>query len=323
MATIKISALPAAVGIDGVNDVLPIVQSGTTNKISRNTFLGITGAPLGTTDTQTVSSKTIDNTNTITVKDNSFTLQDDGDTTKRVQFQLSGITTGNTRTLTVPNASVTLASLTGTETFTNKTITSPTITGGTIANATITVDSIAGFSTGTIVTVANLQISNGVLNSANAVTATSIAAGAVQPQALTAGTGTGWTWQSFTPTLANLTLGNGTVTANYIQMGKTVICRIKFVLGNTSAVGTGPTFTLPVAANAVYSGADIVVGWGLAVAASTEVEFPILITTTLAKPFLEGSATTYLGPVAAMTASLPAVWTTANFMNFQFTYEAA
>lgn len=35
--------------------------------------------------------------------DNVFTLQDDGDATKQLQLQLSGITTGTTRTLTVPD----------------------------------------------------------------------------------------------------------------------------------------------------------------------------------------------------------------------------
>jgi hypothetical protein len=47
-----------------------------------------------------LSNKTVDNTNAATIKDANFTLQDDGDTTKQANFQLSGITTGTTRTLT-------------------------------------------------------------------------------------------------------------------------------------------------------------------------------------------------------------------------------
>lgn len=43
------------------------------------------------------------------LSDASFTLVDNSDATKKLQFQLSGITTGTTRTLTVPNASGTLA----------------------------------------------------------------------------------------------------------------------------------------------------------------------------------------------------------------------
>lgn len=61
------------------------------------------------TSTDTLTNKTLGNTNTVTLKDTLFTLQDDGDTTKQLQFQLSGITTGTTRTLTVPNASGTIA----------------------------------------------------------------------------------------------------------------------------------------------------------------------------------------------------------------------
>ncbi|MDB2622567.1 DUF1566 domain-containing protein, partial [Flavobacteriales bacterium] len=44
-----------------------------------------------------------------TQKDNVFTLQDETDATKQAQFQLSGISTGNIRTLTLPDAEGTLA----------------------------------------------------------------------------------------------------------------------------------------------------------------------------------------------------------------------
>jgi hypothetical protein len=54
---------------------------------------------------QGLQNKTLDNTNTVTVKDTLFTVQDDGDATKQARFQASGITAGQTRTYTLPDAS--------------------------------------------------------------------------------------------------------------------------------------------------------------------------------------------------------------------------
>lgn len=58
---------------------------------------------------------------TISIKDALFTLGDDGDTTKQMRFQLSGLTTATTRTLTVQDANYTLIGRDTTDTLTNKT----------------------------------------------------------------------------------------------------------------------------------------------------------------------------------------------------------
>lgn len=54
--------------------------------------------------------------------DNGFFIVDDGDSTKKLAFQSSGISTGTTRTLTVPDLSGTIALTSGAQTFTSKTI---------------------------------------------------------------------------------------------------------------------------------------------------------------------------------------------------------
>lgn len=53
-------------------------------------------------------------------------------------------------------------------------------------------------------------------------------------------------WTAWTPTLTNLTLGNGTANAVYRQLNKTMDFDFLFTLGSTSAVGTNPKFSLPV-----------------------------------------------------------------------------
>jgi hypothetical protein len=65
----------------------------------------------------------------IAITDSGFTITDDSDTTKILAFQCSGITTGTTRTLTVPDASTTIVGTDTTQTLTNKTLTAPTISG--------------------------------------------------------------------------------------------------------------------------------------------------------------------------------------------------
>ena len=66
----------------------------------------------------------------------------------------------------------------------------------------------------------------------------------------TASTGLAWsslgTYTSWTPTLTNITIGNGTVTAAYVQIGKHIHAQIRITLGSTSTVGGNPGFSLPV-----------------------------------------------------------------------------
>lgn len=174
------TALPVAVSIDGTNDLLAIYTASATatQAISRNTLLGVTGQPADLTSSQTFQNKTIDNTNTFSIKDSLFTLVDDADTTKKAQFQLSGITTSTTRTYTLPNASSTLADIATAQTFTNKTFTSPTINAPTITNASITADALTGFSTSNTGTIYGISVTTGSISSALSLTSTFSVTGA-------------------------------------------------------------------------------------------------------------------------------------------------
>lgn len=317
----------AAVSIDGANDYLLIQQAaGVYKSINRQTLLGVTGTPMDISTVQSVTNKTLDNTNQATLKSNKFTLQDLTDTTKQAVFSIAGVTTGTTRTYTLPNATVTLASLSGVEVLTNKTITSPAITGGTIDNSAITVDSISGHTTSTLVTVGGVQFSNGVVNTANAVTSVSIAAGGVQPQALQSGTGTSWAWASWTPTATNWSNGNGTLTAKYVQIGKTVFFRVHWTLGTTSAVTGLITLTLPVTASSDYFGVE---GAYVGIAKYTDVgtsEYQLFpqFTSTTAIALVTGVASgTYLQGNVGTSAIIPGTWSNGDELHISGFYEAA
>jgi hypothetical protein len=54
-------------------------------------------------------------------------------------------------------------------------------------------------------------------------------------------------WAPWTPTLTNITLGAGTVVAEYTRVGGTVFYMFKFTFGAGSAMGTEPEFSPPVA----------------------------------------------------------------------------
>ena len=93
----------------------------------------------------------------VNVSDAIFSLVNNADPTKRATFSLSGISTGTTRTFTLPNTSSELAILAGTQTFTGNKTFSGTLT----VSGTVTV-SAAAASIGTAITAATYGMGTGV-----------------------------------------------------------------------------------------------------------------------------------------------------------------
>lgn len=85
--------------------------------------LPVSGLVLSEGNVATISNKVLN--------DASVVFADDGDSTKRVAFQCSGITTGTTRTITIPDANFTAVGTDITQTLANKTLTTPVISGRT------------------------------------------------------------------------------------------------------------------------------------------------------------------------------------------------
>ena len=104
---------------------LSSIDSATTRVI---TFPNANTTLVGTDYSQIITNKTL--------VDNSVLIANNSDNTKKVQFALSGISTGTTRTVTFPNNNLTIVGTTTAQTLTNKTLTNPVISsisnGGTI-----------------------------------------------------------------------------------------------------------------------------------------------------------------------------------------------
>lgn len=140
------------------------------------------------------------------------------------------------------------------------------------------------------------------------------------------GTGVGLgIWQTWTPTYANFTIGNGTVVSRYVQIGKEITVYFEWTLGSTSAVGTGGTISTPVTAASTYTATDNTLGTCRLFDDNLTVEahgYIRLETTTTFRPIVYTAGGTYAAG-AAVTATVPHTWTTSDKFSFTVRYEAA
>lgn len=114
-----------------VSDGLGEVSVSVTTATELSQLSGIVSAAVGVSDNQQLTNKTI------IIDDDNLTIQDNLDATKQMNFQLSGLTTATTRTITVPDADDTMTVLAAAQTLTNKTIDSDNNTITNIADADI------------------------------------------------------------------------------------------------------------------------------------------------------------------------------------------
>jgi hypothetical protein len=141
----------------------------------------------------------------------------------------------------------------------------------------------------------------------------------------TAATGIAWatpstgvgTWTTYSPTLTNLTVGNGTQVARYQKLGKTVIVFYQLTLGSTSSVGNTPNITLPStpAQASFYAGSLNMIDAG-----NTTFIGEALIVAGALYPQASQSNGTYTN-AANVTSTVPMTWTTSDVLTMQLIYE--
>ncbi|NBQ97757.1 MAG: hypothetical protein EBU12_05965 [Microbacteriaceae bacterium] len=135
----------------------------------------------------------------------------------------------------------------------------------------------------------------------------------------------GGTWAAWTPTLSNLTIGNGTVTARYAQVGKIVNFYVKITLGSTSSVGTEPRVTWPVTPANTTAAQNALINYVFEDSGLSRyfgASDPITNSTTEFRFVVNNASATYVTSTQ-ITSSIPITWGTSDALYAMGTYEAA
>lgn len=133
-------------------------------------------------------------------------------------------------------------------------------------------------------------------------------------------------WDTYTPTVTNWVIGNGTMVGRWAKFGRMVIAEIRVTFGSTSTFSSNPIFTLPVARVATTNISFESVG--LAMARDDSTGNPVSGFTrmyntdsTIQPSFVETASA--FGYLQVATPTLPFTWTTSDELTMQAIYEAA
>lgn len=126
-------------------------------------------------------------------------------------------------------------------------------------------------------------------------------------------------YATYTPTLTNITLGNGTLNGYYRQIGKTIDVIVSFAAGSTTTYAAGGAgFSLPVTPLAAYTGTlagNIGVGSGIVNPAGTRANVNVVINGTPVFQLISASG--------LVSNTSPATFGTGSFIGFTARYMAA
>ena len=129
-------------------------------------------------------------------------------------------------------------------------------------------------------------------------------------------------WTDYTPTISNVTQGNGTLVARYLRVGDRIIFYVKFTFGSTSAIsGSAPVgISLPVTMRESFAGGFT----GALIDAGTNFYLPMITanSTTSVNMYVAGTQGEGIGSLN-FTTTRPFTWTTNDIISLAGTYEAA
>ena len=127
---------------------------------------------------------------------------------------------------------------------------------------------------------------------------------------------------SYTPTFTNLTVGNGTLTANYFRLNKVVTVNVCVVFGSTTAITGDVSVTLPIA-RAGLDGLELSTV-NLSDTGTSNFLGAVLFGSTLSSVIVRNTAVSGVNVIMQnLSATVPFTWGSTDVLQFAAQYEVA
>lgn len=130
---------------------------------------------------------------------------------------------------------------------------------------------------------------------------------------------------SFTPTVTNGVIGNGTMSATYQRVNKIAIATYAYTLGSTSTITGGLQFSLPFTATSATNMGSQNLGAGLFTDVSGAIDYVIssyFVSTANVGLLISNASATY-STIGVVNATVPVAYGTGDVIRMRIIYETA
>lgn len=225
--------------VDPINDIWLVQNGSVYYEMNRNVLLGVTGTPLDTTTTQTITGAKTFSTATLTAP------------------TINGTITGTYTLSGTPTFPSSVATLTAVQTLTNKTLTSPSLTSPNITNASITADALSGYTTSNSGTIYGIAVTTGKITGANTINGAALVNTTITPNAL-----------NLQPQTSSTTSSGATTSTTYSSLNDSVITAVTLTIGVNGIAVVSQTAQMYNTTNAAENYASFAVSGASTIASS-------------------------------------------------------
>ncbi len=134
---------------------------------------------------------------------------------------------------------------------------------------------------------------------------------------------TGLAYTAYTPTLAGITIGNGTINGRYIRLGDRVMGRVTITFGSTTTMSGTVTVALPFDNDSNYGTNHPIGRCFFSDANSTDYIGTFLLGTNVGNVNVINATATYAYNSGSISSTVPFTWASTDQILIQFEYEAA